>query len=142
MRCACLLNTLMMRAITCARYSSVRLIETTNVLYEHGGSMMVYNDCFVSMFCCCFSTAHVTASMFESAGFRPLGCSLFLSFNELNISAMIALRFWYVVIDSFIQGAPNGASCYCIPTVGWCISLFKVNNTEVEARNTASTTCR
>ena len=39
---------------------------------------------------------------------------------------MIALRFWYVVIDSFIQGAPNGASCYFIPTVGWCISLFKV----------------
>src|SRR3989344_4089791 len=88
--------------------------------------MTLHSAFFVATLSCCFSTAHVVASMFVRDGFRPLGCSLVLSFNELNISAMIALRFWYVVIDSFIQGAPNGASCYCIPTVGWCISLYKV----------------
>src|SRR3989338_4109378 len=68
--------------------------------------MTLHSAFFVATLSCCFSTAHVVASMFVRDGFRPLGCSRFLSFNELNISAMIALRFWYVVIDSFIQEAP------------------------------------
>jgi hypothetical protein len=54
----------------------------------------------------------------ERAGFRPFGCSRLLRPNELNIRAIVVVRFWYMVSDWFIQDAPFGAFCTVATFVG------------------------
>ena len=88
-----------------ARYFSDRLTAHTNALYLQGGSTISKSDFLLSMFCFCFKMAQVTASILVSAGFRPFECSRTLSFKELKTSATIVLRFWYGVMDVFIQEA-------------------------------------
>ena len=66
-------------------------MEQTKVLYEQDGSTIWKSDRFVAMFCVRANNVTATASIFVSAGFRPLGFVLFVSFNELNICVTVEM---------------------------------------------------